>query len=564
MARNLLNTNTVNFQDMIGNGRSYQVPPYQRDYSWTEEQWDDLWLDISELKDDQDQRHYMGAVVVKSETDRRFLIIDGQQRIATLSIIGLAVISRLSQLAEEDESNLERAIALRSRFIGEKDPASLTEVSKLTLNKNDNGFFQDYLVQLRRPVNPRSLSRSNRLLWDCFTYFEKKIAENPSYRDGMALAEILSEVIARRLLFILITVEDEISAYTVFETLNARGLELTTTDLLKNYLFSRIQSSADLEAIQRRWERLVTTVRQERFGEFLRYHYLTKQKQIRSGRLFKIVRDEVRTPAEVLALTTVLETRAEFFDALSDSNHTLWTDLPEAKFYVRELNLFRVRQMTPLLFAAYEQLEREEFVGVLKIVALISFRYTIISALNTNELEPIYHEAAKAVLNGLAQRAGQVFEILRPIYVSDEKFRIDFSQKRIATSGQRRKIAKYILCKLEAEVSQRPCDFETDPGSIEHVLPENPVDEWEASIQREDWDFAVYRIGNLSLLNASANRDLGNKVYADKKEVYLDSNYTITRKIPELAPEEWTLALIEARQARLAERAVHIWRSDFA
>jgi len=80
---NLLNTVNVNFQDLIGNGRSYAVPPYQRDYSWTEEQWEDLWLDIDELRADRKSRHYMGAVVVKAETDRRFLIIDGHQRIAT-------------------------------------------------------------------------------------------------------------------------------------------------------------------------------------------------------------------------------------------------------------------------------------------------------------------------------------------------------------------------------------------------------------------------------------------------------------------------------------------------
>ena len=108
MSSNLLDTHTQNFQDLVGNGKSYHVPPYQRDYSWTEEQWEDLWLDIIELKNDSKKRHYMGAVVVKSDSDRRFLIIDGQQRIATLTIIGLAVIYRLSQMSELDGANAER------------------------------------------------------------------------------------------------------------------------------------------------------------------------------------------------------------------------------------------------------------------------------------------------------------------------------------------------------------------------------------------------------------------------------------------------------------------------
>jgi uncharacterized protein with ParB-like and HNH nuclease domain len=92
--------------------------------------------------------------------------------------------------------------------------------------------------------------------------------------DGAVITRLLSETIARRLLFILITVADELNAYTIFETLNARGLELTVTDLLKNYLFSRIRVSSDMQALQRRWQRLIETVTPERFPEFLRYHLL--------------------------------------------------------------------------------------------------------------------------------------------------------------------------------------------------------------------------------------------------------------------------------------------------
>ena len=145
------------------------------------------------------------------------------------------------------------------------------------------------------------------------------------------------------------------NAYTVFETLNARGLELSATDLLKNYLFSRVKVGADLEALQRRWHSLIATVQQERFPELLRYHMQTVHPQVRSARLFKLVRDSVRTPDQVFALMEALEDRGELFAALIDPNHGYWIELPEARPYVRELNLFRVRQMTPLLFAAWKR-----------------------------------------------------------------------------------------------------------------------------------------------------------------------------------------------------------------
>ena len=189
----------------------------------------------------------MGALVVEARSDREFRIIDGQQRLATLSVLALAVIDRLQSLASSGvdvDASRERALALRNRFIGEKDPASLIERSKLELNETDDPFYQDYLVQLRKPLNPRRLPRSNRLLWECFQYFQRRLTESPEMAsDGAALAELLSETVARQLVFILITVEDELDAYTVFETLNARGLELSTTDLLKNFLFSRVKVS---------------------------------------------------------------------------------------------------------------------------------------------------------------------------------------------------------------------------------------------------------------------------------------------------------------------------------
>ena len=143
---NLLNTSTTNFLELIGNGRTYHVPPYQRDYSWVEEHWEDLWNDLMELRPRPDATHYMGALVVEGKSDREFAIIDGQQRFATLSLLVLAVIGRLSMLADhgiEAEANRERAAALRARYIGEKDPASLIESSKLALNSTDGGFYQE-------------------------------------------------------------------------------------------------------------------------------------------------------------------------------------------------------------------------------------------------------------------------------------------------------------------------------------------------------------------------------------------------------------------------------------
>jgi len=565
---NLLNTRTANLLELVGNGRIYRVPPFQRDYSWEEEQWEDLWNDIIELRSRQDDRHYMGALVVEGRSDREFLIIDGQQRLATLSILALAVIDQLKRMAAagtEPEKNLERAAALRNRFIGEKDPASLVESSKLFLNQNDDAFYQDYLVQLREARNPRVLPKSSRLLWEAFQYFKRVLSGiDELAADGGKLAELLSETVGRQLSFILITVEDELNAYTVFETLNARGLELSTTDLLKNYLFSRLRVKADLDALQRRWRGLIATVRQERFPEFLRYHLLCEIPRIRSERLFKIVRQRVTDAAQVFDLMEALETRAELYSALSDPTHAYWIERSECRPYIRDLKLFRVRQMTPLLFAAWEKYSERDFVRVLKLLTAISFRYSVVSGLNPNALEPVYHEAAKAVLSPGGPRLRALFEILRGIYVDDEKFTQDFARFVIDTNGQRKKLAKYILARLESDASAKPCDPDTDAGTIEHILPENPGEVWAELFPAHLADASVYRLGNLTLLELSANRRVGSASFAEKVAEYAQSAYAVTREIPVIAAQEWTPALLDERQRRMANRAAVLWSADVA
>jgi len=566
MARgNLLKTSDVTFQELIGNGKKYQVPAFQRDYSWEEEQWEDLWNDIDELTFSTQARHYMGALVVEAKSDREFQIIDGQQRVATLSILALAIIDTLMNLGDtEDEraQNRDRAARLRERFIGEKDPASLLESSKLFLNANDDAFYQDYLVQLRTPHNSRGLPKSNRLLWNCFRWFKERIAKKLPQK-GEPIALLLSETVARQLLFILIMVEDDLNAYMVFETLNARGLELSATDLLKNYLFSKVKAPSDLTALQRRWKTLVNTVKQEQFPDFLRYHLLCESPKIRKQRLFKDVRDKLKTAKQVFELMDELEKRAELFAAINDAEHEYWLDNAEAKPYIRELLLFKVKQMTPLLFAAYEKLDSMDFVRVLKLVSVISFRYTIIGSLNTNDLEPAYHRAAKALLTHKINRPAEVFEQLRDIYVPDDKFSRDFETSEIAASGQSKRLAKYILCRLETDATGVPRDYEADAGSIEHILPENPSAAWTQYFSEERQKDFIDRLGNLTLLEPTLNRQVGNVLLADKLPFYAQSGYGQARDIVELGIQEWTPAALNARQQRMARRATHLWRSDF-
>lgn len=567
MARiNLLDTKTTNFRDLIGNGKIYRVPLFQRDYSWQEENWEDLWQDILMLHQDPESSHYMGAIVLQNSatSDKEWTIIDGQQRFATLSILAISLIDKLTQLVDlgqEAEPNKERQDLLKRTYLADKDPRSLRYSSKLILNENNNDFYQSNLINLRKPRNVRSLPHSNQLLWKAFEYFAGKISEDipEVVSSGESLATFLADTVAQRLLFIQINVEDELNAYTVFETLNARGLELSATDLLKNYLFSLFQGPDDLREAQRQWKRMITTVQLEKFPEFLRYYLSLTYTRIRRDRLFKQVRNSVKTAQQAFDLLEELENYSSLFVALGNANDEFWRDIPQNQEYIRELSLFRVKQVYPTLFAAYEKFSPDDFTRLLKLIGVVSFRYSIVSSLNPNDLEAIYNKLAIDIQKETIKTPRQVFERLGSLYVSDEKFRQDFSLLEISTKGQKRRLVRYILWRLETQVSG--VKIMEDSFSIEHILPENPDHSWQHNFTEKQQDEMVYRLGNMTLLEPALNREIGNQPYVRKREKYQDSQYSLTQ---EIQGEDWTPDAIANRQQHLGRLAVQVWRADFA
>jgi hypothetical protein len=186
-----------------------------------------------------------------------------------------------------------------------------------------------------------------------------------------------------------------------------------------------------------------------------------------------------------------------------------------------------------------------------------------VSGLNTNALEPVYHDAAKAVLEGVATRAGHVADRLKSIYVPDARFIADFTSLNLEGAAHSRKIAKYILAKLQSHAANRECDPDTDPGTIEHILPQNPSQDWAVNFPAQYWEENVERLGNLTLLEAAINRNLANAAYEAKVHEYPNSTYELTQQIPVMAPEVWTRDLLNNRQRQLALAAAQIWRSNF-
>ena len=173
---NNINFNTSNstFRQLMGSGMRYHVPRFQRDYSWGEDEWDDLWQDITILfSENDDSVHYMGYLVLQSSDNKMFDIIDGQQRITTISIIilsGLYFIKKLIDDGIEPENNIKRQEQLRNSYIGYLDPVTLVPQSKLELNRHNDKFYQNYLVTLDK-LPSRGLNASEHQLRKAFLWF---------------------------------------------------------------------------------------------------------------------------------------------------------------------------------------------------------------------------------------------------------------------------------------------------------------------------------------------------------------------------------------------------------
>lgn len=566
-ATNLLDTKTVNLNETLGNGKRFRVLQYQRDYSWNIDNWEDLWNDLLNARRD-DTVHYMGSVVLQKIDGKMFYIIDGQQRFATLSILILAFIYQIKLLAEKGvdrEANLERVELLMNQYIGQKDPASLKYSSKLFLNENNDGFYQQRLLSFKEPINYRKLSDSEKLLWDAFAYFSDRVQSffknNPSGED---MAHFLNEVVGERLMFIQIVVEDELNAYTVFETLNSRGVELTSTDLLKNYLFSLVaQSQTDLKQVKGQWKKIVDIVGLKTFPVFLRQYLNSRRTLISKEVLFKAVKQMVQTNEGVFDLLDALERNAYVYVALSTPEDSLWENDKDIKEDIRALTLFRVTQCHSLLMLAYEKLGVTEFKKVLRAVISLSFRYNVIAKLQTNEMEKVYNRAAVSLFQSEVTDSRQVIDKLRSIYLSDDEFKRYFEHKEMNTGNSNtKKIVRYILYSLEKHFSDGVwADFETDTGTIEHILPESFPEEWRTAFTEEEFESNLYKLGNLTLLEPNLNnKRAAEKSFPEKKAVYAQSHFALSHTIE---ASEWTPRMINHRQVKLATIACGIWKIQF-
>ncbi len=555
MTMMLMETANQTFQELVSNGIKYQVPRFQRDYAWEPEQWEDLWADIATIKNE--QYHYMGYIVLQRKGQHDFEIIDGQQRLVTLSLVILAAMKNIQSLINTNiDENKERLRVLTERYIGSKNPISLKVDSKLSLNRNNRANFKAICSTLEAP-NLRGQTHTNKLLNKCFKFFEAKKMGN----TGQEIAEFI-ELISSGLIFTKIVVQDELNAYKVFETLNARGVQLSTPDLLKNYIFSVVTKNNDvseqeLDELDESWSEIITQLGESNFTDFIRYHHNFQASSVTKKDLFSSIRKLVDTPEKAYEYLQSLSKYAPLYASLLNPYDDWWGNQDivyrEVRKYLVGFDLFNIKQpFTVLMAAFYHFSAADELVKLAKYLYVLAIRYNVVCHLSPSEQELNYNQLAMKIYSREYTRASHLKNspIFKKLYPDDGTFYNAFEFYKMPSRHSTKKI-RFLLAEIETYLGHNTDYTKT---TLEHICPYHPDAQWD-SYFGEGINDIQDRLGNMVLLEKD---ELKRASFADKKKTYLVNHYPLAKKVASY--DEWNLSNLHDYQVWLSKQAVATWK----
>ncbi len=550
--------NQIRFEQ-IGLGsilKHYQlsVPSNQREYSWTDKEVTTLLQDFSQAINDEENGYFLGTVVTipKSET---LEVIDGQQRLATTSILLTCIYNFLKPLDED------LADSVRKDFLVGYNRPSKQYVPKLSLNLRDNDFFRDKITG-QNVLGPTCSSHAGieQAFMICKNHI-LNVVSSYAEKDQSSVLEKWITFIEHNAFVVLVRVTDEANAYKMFEILNDRGLKASQSDLVKNHLFWK--AGDRIAEAQEKWAMLRGTL--ESFEDedinitidFLRHALIASYSFVREHQVYETVQTIAKSPQSAINFASNMENLAYIYVATHNSEHEKWNKYGDSvRRSIDVLNLFDFRPMRPLILAIAAKFNEKDTQEAFRFLISLTVRIFISGNSRSGAIEQAFATTAKDVYSGkldLDFKSG-----LKSITPFDEQFRIAFESAIVS----KMQWARYYLRSLEmvAKNETEPWLIPNDDRqaiNLEHILPKKPEGNW-PEFNEEESRLYVNRIGNLALLQASKNSDLRSEGFNTKKKVYQLSPYALTKQIAQA--ENWDKQSIDSRQKILAEYALIAWK----
>lgn len=557
-------------RDLLQSKRQFVIPRFQREYSWGKKYTKEFLEDMIEnliIKDGKISynQYFLGTMLFIGNftegTESEIKVIDGQQRLTTITILFSAMSEVLKEIGQRELSQL-----LFKYIMTEDDDGN--EVRILKSNSN-YPYFAYYIQDINKSVIQSPTTEEEQCIKDSYEYFlsslsEGKIKNTLKKTNGSDVVDALSHIEILKALrdqvlnttFISISTTDESQANKIFEILNAKGKKLAYIDLIKNKIFETLSDTEPADFAEETWKQLKNILysQKEQVGlaTFYRHYWISKYKKSSENKLYddfltlKISKNKERCKEFLLDLVK----NAKIYMKMLNPNRADYDNRKEYFWLVQSLNVlynyFGIVQIRTALLALFELKENEllslsDFKSVITFLEGFHFAYNAVLSRKANTFEKIYSSfaiEARRCTDKTAVKEVINKKLYSPINKTFPSF-IDFAEGfSMLTFSKKDNISntktKYTINKINTLFSGHEL-FEEN-GSIEHILPESQSD----------------NIGNLILLEQSLNNEAGEKPYLGKKEIYRKSDYKWVSEFVE-SNENFSLDNIQKRAMELAK-----------
>lgn len=537
----------------------FEIPDYQRPYAWTTEQAGELFDDlVSAMQDARangaTSQYFLGSIVlIKNDRDPKAMVVDGQQRLTTLTILFAAL------RAAWEAANYPPGVKSVTPFLYEEGDEMLGKATgyRFTAREEDATFFRQYIQEpggIAQLVASTDKLKDSRLRYreNATLLLEKAKALSPD--DLNALWKFLANDCS----LVVISTPDLEAAYRIFSVLNNRGLDLAPIDIIKAEVLGsirRIGGEDKARAYSKKWSAIESQLGRDAFGELFGHIRTIYAKQKQRATLVKEFQEyvtEYKTPADLI--DNVIQPYAEVWDFVRDADfeatehaetindYLSWLNRVDFKDWVPPALVYfkRFRQQPKLLAEFFKSLERLTYFLLVTKVG-INERIETYAAL-TKEIEPETFKGDLAALTTLTLTDAQKRKFVAAL---DGDVYDDLPKARMA-----------LVLRLESLVRAPGVQLQ-DAVSLEHVLPQTPPDgsDWIKWFPDEDerngW---THRLANLVPLDRKKNSSASNYDFAKKKDAYFKgkgkaSPFVLTQEVR--AENEWTPTFLAERQKRL-------------
>lgn len=543
----------------------YVIPRFQREYSWTKDEVGEFWGDILEnIEEEADgsylnKEYFIGSLVLVEENEYRYQIVDGQQRMTTITIFISAIIEQFKQYNKE---GLAHGLY---RYVEGSD-LNAEKFFKL-VNENPKPFFHKSIQNFEKEKISPDTKEEHRLN----TAYEYLIGNLKDLRKSfkneedylLYLIAIRDQILGLKTIFISVNNIDE--AYTIFETLNSKGISLTTTDLIKNDIFKVLNYEHPVDDARDKWKVIQLNTKSNRkdvsINTFIRHYWLSKYEFITQGRLYKAYKKlQINDPSTMKDFLNNLVEESSIYHKLSFPNLSDWKLQEEKPIYdtLVALNTFKVTQPKTLLLSLFAQRMKgvvtlTQLLNVIRMIENFHFKFTAIASERAAGVESKYSTIArklrnaktKVEINAIIKELSDYLNSKAPSYDRFEKGFLELKFTNSHTSDK--KLIQYIFKRFEENL-QTTNELAIGNISLEHISPQSLKIDY------------IGMIGNLLPLDKKLNETADRKNLQGKIEIFQDSKLLVVKEFVSTnkVKENWDEKEILERTKKLAFEAYHV------